>query len=93
MIYKRSELTNEQLKIWELESQGDYILYIAKNRVDLIKFLEKGFKDIKLDTNGNIYSGENLLTFKYKQLANGKYKLYQLNNNNNNIININEWSD
>lgn len=64
-IYKRSEITSEQLKSWEEESKSEWILESAKSKKELIEKLSKFYEIesdfLTLNDNGyvNLY-GTNL---------------------------------
>lgn len=94
-IYKRSEITSEQLKIWEEESKSEWILKTAKSKKELIEklsvFYEVESKNLTLTDEGNIILNGMILLLKWRE-SNGLYFAFEPAKDKNNKIVRGPWN-
>lgn len=76
-IYKREELTKETLKQWEEESEGEWVLRTALNRVELFNAIKDSFFGAEVElTDDKRVLIEGREHGKWIQYPNGTYAHY-----------------
>ena len=86
-IYKRSELSQQTLKAWEEEADGEWVLRTALNRKELIDEIKDSFFDAEVElTDDNRVIIEGQEHGKWIQYANGTYAHYIPGKPNSKIV-------
>ena len=77
-FYKREELTKETLKQWEEESEGEWVLRTALNRVELFNAIKDSFFGAEVElTDDKRVLIEGREHGKWIQYPNGTYAHYK----------------
>lgn len=86
-IYKRSELSQQTLKAWEEEANGEWVLRTALNRKELIDEIKDSFFNAEVElTDDNRVMIEGQEHGKWIQYPNGTYAHYIPGKPNSKIV-------